>query len=305
MTRALSGRNITLQHGDYAASIASIGATLRELTFAGRNLVVPFAESEMRPAYRGATLVPWPNRVVDGRYVWEGTEHQLPLTEPGRGHALHGLGAWLEYGILEQSEAAVTLGTAMVAQDGYPFTLDIAVTFRLDDEGLHSSVTATNRGTSAAPFGTGPHPYLVAGAGRVDEWKATVPAASVLTVTDDRLIPTGLEPVEGTQFDFREQRVIGDTFIDHAFTGLARDADGIAEVTVRSNDGTGVVMSWDAACPWVQVHTADRDDAPEISRIGLAVEPMTCPPDAFNSGTDLITLDPDAQTTASWSIRAL
>ncbi|WP_167132552.1 aldose 1-epimerase family protein [Paramicrobacterium chengjingii] len=305
MTRALSGRNITLRHGEYAASIATIGATLRELTYAGRDLIVPFAESDVRPAYRGATLVPWPNRVVDGRYSWQGAEHQLALTEPARGHALHGLGAWLDYGIVEQSEAAVTLGTAIPAQDGYPFTLDIAVDFRLDDDGMHCAVTATNRGDAAAPFGTGPHPYLVAGEGRVDDWSATIGADSVLTVTDDRLIPTGIKPVDGTDFDFREPRVIGDTFIDHAYTGLARDADGIAAVQVRSQAGTGVEITWDAACPWVQVHTADRDDAPEISRIGLAVEPMTCPPDAFNSGTDLITLDPDASATASWSIRAI
>ncbi|TQO22199.1 aldose 1-epimerase family protein [Paramicrobacterium agarici] len=304
MTRALSGRNITLQHGAYTASIASIGATLRELTHSGRDLIVPFAADEMRPFYRGATLVPWPNRVVDGRYTWKGEELQLALTEPERGHALHGLGAWLDYGIVEQTASSVTLGTAIIAQQGYPFTLDVSVTFRLDDDGLHCSVTATNRGDAAAPFGTGPHPYLVAGEGCVDDWSATIPAGSVLTVTDDRLIPTGLEPVDGTAFDFREQRVIGDTFIDHAFTELARDAEGFTEVAVRSTSGAGVAMTWDAACPWVQVHTADQPDA-AISRIGLAVEPMTCPPDAFNSGTDLIELDPDASATASWSIRAL
>ncbi|MCW4456762.1 aldose 1-epimerase family protein [Microbacterium sp. MPKO10] len=305
MTRALSGRQITLRHGDYSASIASIGASLRALQYAGRDLVVPFDADDVRPAYRGATLVPWPNRVVDGRYAWRGAEHQLALTEPARGHALHGLGAWLDYGIVEQTDDAVTLGAAIPAQDGYPFALDVAVAFRLDADGLHTAVTATNRGDQAAPFGTGPHPYLVAGEGRVDDWAATIPAENVLTVTEDRLIPTGLEPVEGTRFDFRFAHAIGDTFIDHAYTQLARDAEGIAAVQLRSPSGTGVEMTWDDACPWVQVHTADRDDAPEISRIGLAVEPMTCPPDAFNSGTDLITLDPDASATASWSIRAL
>ncbi|HWU31187.1 MAG TPA: galactose mutarotase, partial [Microbacterium sp.] len=61
---------------------------------------------------------------------------------------------------------------------------------------------------------------------------------------------------------------------------------------------------WDAGCPWVQVHTADLPD-PAASRRGLAVEPMTCPPDAFNSGTDLIVLEPGAAHTAGWSIRAL
>lgn len=304
MAQHLSGQNITLRHGSYEASIASVGASLRSLTHTGRDLVVPFEADEVRPAYRGATLVPWPNRVVDGRYSWDGAEHQLALTEPARGHALHGLGAWLDYAITDQSDSDVTLSATIPAQEGYPFTVDVAVRFALGDDGLTSTVTAVNRAGEPAPFGTGPHPYLVAGEGRVDDWSAVIPAASVLTVTPDRLIPTGLESVDGTEFDFREQRAIADTFIDHAFTDLSRDADGIAEVRVTSANGTGVAMTWDDACPWVQVHTADQDD-PAMDRIGLAVEPMTCPPDAFNSGTDLITLNPGEPVTAGWSIRAL
>lgn len=304
MTSPISGTRTDLRHGAYHASIASIGASLRTLTHDGRDLVVPFDEGEMRPAHRGATLVPWPNRVVDGRYTWDDTVHQLPLTEPARGHALHGLGSWLDYGVEQTGEDAAILRSRIPAQTGYPFPLAIEVEFRLDDAGLHVSVTATNHGDEPAPYGTGQHPYLVAGEGRVDDWSAAIPADSVLTVTDDRLVPTGVTAVDGTQFDFRTQRVIADTFLDHAYTGLARDSEGITEVRVLADEGTGVAISWDAACPWVQVHTADRPDA-EQSRIGLAVEPMTCPPDAFNSGTDLIALAPGASSTAGWSIRAL
>jgi aldose 1-epimerase len=183
----------------------------------------------------------------------------------------------------------------------------VRVQFVLGADGLTTTVTARNTGTDAAPYGTGPHPYLVAGDGLVDDWTLTLPAAQVLTVTPDRLIPVGLVDVGSEAdggFDFREPRQIRSTFIDHAFTSLERDADGTAEVRLTAPSGTGVAMRWNDSCPWVQVHTADQPD-PAISRLGLAVEPMTCPPDAFNSGTDLIVLEPGQSAAASWTISAL
>ena len=306
MSIPLSGTSIDLAHGDYRSSVASVGASLRSLTFQGRELVVPFGADEVRPAFRGATLVPWPNRIVDGSYTFDGVQQQVALTEPARGNALHGLGGWLDYRVVDRGDDFVELATTIQAQQGYPHRLDITVLFRLDDEGLTTVVSARNTGGNAAPFGTGPHPYLVAGDGTVDDWTLTLPASSVLTVTADRLAPVALADVSTEQagaFDFRAPRAIADVFIDHAFTGLQRDADGVASVELRADDGHGVAMRWDAACPWVQIHTADQPD-PAISRLGLAVEPMTCPPDAFNSATDLIVLQPDETTSASWRIQA-
>jgi aldose 1-epimerase len=306
MSIPISGTHFGLTAGDYHATIASVGASLRTLEYRGRDLVVPFDADEVRPAFRGATLAPWPNRVVDGRYAFGGQEQQLALTEPARGHALHGLAAWLDFAAVDRSASSVTLAATVEAQEGYPHRVEVAVAFELDENGLHTTVTGTNSGPSPAPWGTGPHPYLVAGPGRVDDWTLELPATEVLTVTEDRLIPVGLADVavEGAGvFDFRAPRAIGDTFIDHAFTGLLRGDDGRATVTVRSAEGTGVAMTWDEACPWVQVHTADRD-IPELNRLGLAVEPMTCPPGAYNSGTDLIVLAPGASATASWTLTA-
>ncbi len=302
--RPLSGSRIDLESGAYRASIASVGATLRVLQHGGRDLVVPFEVDEPRPAYRGATLAPWPNRVVDGRYVFAGETQQLAHTEPERGNALHGLAAWLDFAVTERTVDSVTLAATVQPQSGYPHRLELEVGYRLDDGGLHQSVTAQNSGRGPAPFGTGPHPYLVAGPGIVDDWTLELPAAEVLTVTEERLIPIGLADVsteDGGVFDFRAPRVIADTFIDHAFTTLSRSGEtGLATVTVTSPQGPGVAMSFGAECGWVQVHTADQS-----ARSGLAVEPMTCPPDAFNSGTDLIVLAPGESTTASWSITAL
>ena len=307
MTTPLSGTHYGLVAGDYTATIASVGASLRTLQHHGRDLVVPFTADEIRPVFRGATLAPWPNRVVDGRYTFNGVEEQLPLTEPDRGNALHGLAAWLDFTAVDRSASHVVLVATIEAQSGYPHRVEVTVTFALDESGLHSTVSGLNTGHDEAPWGTGPHPYLTPGTGRVDDWSLSLPAASVLTVTEDRLIPIGLADVaaeDGGAFDFRTPRLIGTTFIDHAFTDLSRDDDGTAEVTLTAADGTGVGMTWANDCAWVQVHTADQVN-PDTSRLGLAVEPMTCPPDAFNSGTDLNVLAPGPPATAGWSIRAI
>ena len=96
-----SGNQYTITAGDYEATIASVGATLRTLIYRGRDLVVPFEPDIVRPFFRGATLAPWPNRIVDGRYVFRGRSYEVALTEPGRGQALHGLASWLDFAPVE------------------------------------------------------------------------------------------------------------------------------------------------------------------------------------------------------------
>jgi aldose 1-epimerase len=307
-----SGTQHALRAGDYEAVIASVGATLRSLTHRGRDLVVPFDADEVRPAHRGATLAPWPNRVVDGKYSFGGREFQLALTEPARSHALHGLAAWLDFEAIDKGPDHVTLAAVVQPQTAYPWRIIVTTRFELGPDGLTQSVTARNESTEPAPWGTGPHPYLVAGEGRVDDWTLELPAEQVLAVTPDRLIPTELVAVEADdpeRFDFRAARRIGTAEIDHAYTGIVRDGDGTATVRVTAADGTGVAMSWDSACPWVQVHTADNPE-PAQSRLGLAVEPMTCAPDAFNASNyaydaGLIVIEPEASATAAWRIAAI
>lgn len=303
----ISGQQYAISYHDYEATIASVGASLRTLRHRGRDLVVPFAKDQIRPVYRGAILAPWPNRVVDGRYTFAGQEQQLALNEPERGHALHGLVHWQDFAPAELHDDRIELVAEIPAQEGYPHRIEVRVAFALDEDGLSTTATGTNTGDSTAPWGTGPHPYLVAGLGRVDAWTLELPAAQVLTVTPDRFVPVALAEVATEQdgaLDFRATRIIGDTFIDHAFTGLHRDARGVTAVRVRSSGGEGVSMSWDGACDWVQIHTADRPD-PAESRLGLAVEPMTCAPDALNSGVGLVHLAPAARHAASWRISAI
>ena len=308
----ISGRQHELRFGDYTAVIASVGASVRVLRHRERDLVVPYPADVVRPFFRGVTLAPWPNRVVDGRYAdADGTVHQLALTEPARGHALHGLLAWQDFSDAELAADRVKLVAMLSAQEGYPHPLVVEVGFVLGADGLTTTVTGTNLGQDLAPWGTAPHPYLVAGPGAVDDWTLESPAGQVLTVTEDRLIPLDLAEVGSYRdgvFDFRQPRLIADTFLDHAFTGLGANGPegepGRATVRVRTGDGSGVAMGFGPECPWVQIHTADQPEA-SLSRLGLAVEPMTCAPDAFNSGLGLVRLGPGEQHAASWTISAL
>jgi aldose 1-epimerase len=308
----VSGTQHALRAGDYEAVIASVGSSLRSLTHRGRNLVVPFDADEVRLSYRGATLAPWPNRVVDGRYSFGGRDFELALTEPARSHALHGLAGWLDFDVVDKGGDHVTLAAVIQPQTAYPWRLIVTSAYALGPDGLTQTVTARNDSGEPAPWGTGPHPYLVAGDGLVDDWTLELPAERVLAVTPDRLIPTELVAVDAEdpqRFDFRAARRIGSVEIDHAYTGLVRDDEGIATVRLTDAAGSGVQMSWDAACSWVQIHTADKP-VPALSRLGLAVEPMTCAPDAFNAGSypydaGLIVIEPEESVSASWTLAAI
>lgn len=298
------GELFTLSAGDYRAEISAVGATLESLTVGGRDLLVRNPETGPMRNYRGALVAPWPNRIGDGTYTWDGQEIRTALTEPERGNALHGLLCFQAYTATSIAEDELVLSTELFPSGGYPFHLLLSVRYALDaEQGLVTTVTARNLGAQDAPYGVCPHPYLVAGTEPLDTWSLQVEAATVLTVTEDRLLPTGTAPVSpGDDFDFRTAKVLGPLFIDHAFTDLGRDEAGQLRVTVTAPGGTGVEMTAGPECTWLQIHTADRPE-PEEHRLGLAVEPMTCPPDAFRSGTDVVRLTPGAEHEASWTLR--
>ena len=139
----------------------------------------------------------------------------------------------------------------------------------------------------------------------VDRCELIVPASSWLPA-DDRGIPSGtLAAVDGTPYDFRQARAIGTTRLDHALTGLDRDGDGRAWVHLAAGDGTGPgVRLWAGqGYHWLQVFTGDPL-GPDRRRQALAVEPMTCPPNAFVTGDNLLILQPGQAVTHTWGIGA-
>ena len=311
----LSGAQHRIRSGAYEAVIASTGASLRELRHDGRDLIVSFGADEVRPDYRGATLAPWPNRIVDGTYAFDGEDIVTALTEPERSHALHGLVSWADFEQVAASDDSVTLATTIAPQSGYPWRVRVETSYALGADGLTQTVRARNLSARPAPFGTGPHPYLLAGPAPLDEWTLALPAASVLEVTPDRLSPVALRPVaehDADRFDRRNPRPLGAVQLDHAFTDLETDAAGTAVLRLTDPSGVGVEVTWGAECPWVQVYTGDKPEGPANPdhRNGVAVEPMTCAPDAFNATSydydaGLLVLEPGAEFSASWRIAAI
>lgn len=302
-----SGDQFEIGGSGYRAVIAQGGATLRVLEHDGVALLDGFGADEIAPGARGQLLAPWPNRIGDGRFVFGGEEHQVPIDEPEHRNALHGLVRWTSWTVEHHSAHCVSLTHRLTARPGYPWTLDLGVTYEVSADGLRVTQSATNRAGTPAPYASGAHPYLTVGPGPVDGWELTLPAATHLLV-DDRLLPTGTEPVAGTAYDFRTARPVGEVGFDDGFTELERDADGVATLTLTDPaTGRGVALWVDERHRWLQLFSAD--DVPGTARRSLAVEPMTAPPDAFRSGTDLVTLAPSgapgSELSATWGIRAL
>ncbi|MEU7036462.1 gluconokinase, GntK/IdnK-type [Streptomyces sp. NPDC046237] len=296
-----TGASWRLVRGDQSAVVVQLGGALRDYAVNGRPLLDGFSAGSAVTGGRGQLLVPWPNRVGGGRYSFGGRNLQLPLTEVEKGNAIHGLLRWALWKLLARTEDSVMLGTTLCPQPGYPFLLDVRVEYRLGPDGLSTAVHATNTGTGPAPYGVGQHPYLTVGTELVDSAVLTVPARYLLR-TDDRGLPVGREPVDGTPYDFRTARPIGDLRLDTAFTGLDRAPDGRATVRLAHPSGLRGVDLWlGEGTRYVQVYTGDTLAEPERRR-GVAVEAMSCPPDAFRSGTDLTVLQPGATHVLRWGL---
>ena len=299
-----SGEQYELRHGDQRAVVTEVGGTLRRYQVAGRDFLDGFAAAAMPTGGRGQVLLPWPNRIAGGSYTFAGLSHQLPIGEPRHGNASHGLTRWQPWRLLARAPDRVALGLTIHPQSGYPFALALELAYALADAGLTVRTTARNVGTTPLPYGAGHHPYFTVGTPTIDAALLQLPAASRLT-TDERLIPTGRTAVDGTPFDFRAPRPIGELVLDACFADLLPDPDGATRIVLAHPGGAPkLTLTLDAAYRFAQVYSGDNLPDPAARRRGLAIEPMTCPANAFNSGDGLLILRPGESHSASWSVRA-
>ena len=299
---APSGEQFEIAHGDQRAIVVEVGGGVRAYTDGDRQVLDPYPLDAICDGAHGAVLVPWPNRLADGQYRFDGVDYQVAITEPSKHNAIHGFLMWRPWRALEQDPSRVVMGTRLHPMMGYPFDLEIRVTYHLDGGGLTVTTDATNRGDGPCPYGCGQHPYLSPGSGPIDDCALELDAATRIVTDDVRQLPTGNEAVGGTVFDFRTARRLGDLPVDFAFTDLARDDDGRAWVRLAAPDGRRAELWVDDSYPIIELYTGDTLD-PSRRRLGIGAEPMSCPPNAFASGDGLARLEPGETFTASWGAR--
>lgn len=296
--RAPTGDQYELEFGDLTATVTQVAAGLRALRFAGVDLVEPFPADATPPSASGIVLVPWPNRVKDAAWELDGVPQRLAVTEPALGNASHGLLRFRPYALVGRTESSVTQAATIYPESGYPFLLDTTVMHELDTEGLTVTHTLTNRGSRSAPVAVGAHPYLRIGDVPADQLTLTV-RAGIRFETDDRKNIVGEAAVAGTPYDLSEGRRVSDLVLDDGFGDLPT---GTAHV-LAADDGRRVSLWGDASFGYVQVFTHRSFATRQPGDVALAVEPMTAPANALNTGRGLRWLEPEETWTLSWGIR--
>jgi aldose 1-epimerase len=293
----LSGKQYVIEAGAHRATIVEVGAGLQRYTVDGVDVTCAYPDDVLPPKGCGATLVPWPNRIRGGRYTFEGDTYQLAITEPAANNAIHGLGRWARWAKVRHDPAQVTLRLDIVPQNGYPFEVRVETTYALHPEqGLTVTVGARNLSRRRVPFGAGSHPYLSTRGHKLADATLQIPAREILVV-DDKQVPVGARTVAKSDFDLRRGRRLRKLRFDDGFTGLVtQDGHGMAELRTKSG---GARLWFDETYRFLQVFTVDELTP---NQAGVAIEPMTCAPDAFNSGAGLIVLEPGGAWTGRWGI---
>lgn len=299
-----SGEQFEIVHGEQRATIVEVGGGIREYVVGERPVLDPYPVLAMCDGGHGAPLIPWPNRLGDGRYRFDGVDYQVALSEPGKHNAIHGFLRWRPWRAVAHESSRVIVGTRLHPLTGYPFTLEVRIEYALDQDGLSVRTSATNLGEHPCPYGAGQHPYLSPGEGLIDECTLEFAAGTRIVTDPERQLPAGREAVAGGEYDFSSPRVVGEQQIDAAFTDLQRGDGGSALCRLAASDGAAVELWADENYPFMELFTGDTLSPPRRRR-GLAVEPMTCAPNAFQSGDGLIRLEPGQTHAGRWGVRLI
>lgn len=299
-TSAPTGRQFTIHGGGATAVITELAAGLRSYQRDGVDLAQPYGADSLPPSGSGILLAPWGNRIRDGRWELDGKVQQLDITEAKNNNATHGLLRNTGYRVESSSEASICLAADIFPQHGFPFRMTHTASYTLDSEGgLSVTQDLVNHSERPAPAALGAHPYLCLGDVPTEDLVLTVQADTALVV-DDRLIPTGTTPVAGDH-DFRTGLRVGDVRVDVGLTGLTRHDDGVYRHRLMAPDGRGVGIWADTTFGYAQVFVTENYAGVPLA---VAVEPMSAPANAFNSGDGLVWLAPNEHLIGRWGIES-
>lgn len=297
-----SGEQIAIAHGEERAVITEVGATLRTFVKGGLAVIEGFAGEEVPTGARGQVLYPWPNRIADGPWSFSERIAHPKVDDVAHATAIHGLVRWRPFRIDSVNQNRCSLTLLLHPTPDYPFLSEINVTYHLGNLGLTVTTTVTNRDDVPIPFGVGFHPYLAVTTPTIEGAELEVPANAYVAL-NDRQLPTGeILPVRGKDLDFRVRKSLSGHELDTTFTELVRDDSGLATVVLVDSAGGAIELSVDRNFPYLQVFTGDHLEKGR-RRTAVAVEPMTCPPDALRSGKDIVVLEPGQHWAGSWRLR--
>jgi aldose 1-epimerase len=297
-----SGEQIAIAHDDQRAVVTEVGATLRTYVKGGLNVIEGFAGEEVPTGARGQILYPWPNRIGDAQWSFSDRIAQPTVNDAHHATAIHGLVRWRPFQVESVNQNRCVLKLLLHPTPDYPFLSEIVIAYHLGSLGLTVTTTVTNRDDVPIPFGVGFHPYLSVSTPTIEGAELLVPAQAYVDV-NERQLPTGeILPVTGNALDFTKSKSINGHDLDVTYTELIRDDSGLATVVVTDATGGAIELSMDRNFAYVQLYTGDTLERGR-RRTAIAVEPMTCPPDALRSGKDVIVLEPGQHWAGSWRLR--
>jgi len=297
-----SGEQIAIAHGDQRAVVTEVGATLRTYVKGGLSVIEGFAGEEVPTGARGQLLFPWPNRIGEGEWTFSGRSARPSVDDLAHATAIHGLVRWRPFRIEAVNQNRCVMSLLLHPSPAYPFLSEVSVAYHLGSLGLTVTTTVTNREGVPLPFGVGFHPYLAVTTPTIEGSLLEVPAKSYVAV-DERQLPTGeILPLAGHQLDFSARKSVSGHELDVTYTDLVRDDSGLAVATLQDAEGGEIDLSVDRNFPYLQVYTGDGLEKGR-RRTSVAIEPMTCPPDALRSGKDVVILEPGQHWAGSWRLR--
>ncbi len=297
-----SGEQIAIAHGDQRAVVTEVGATLRTYVKGGVSVIEGFAGDEVPTHGRGQVLYPWPNRIGDGEWNFSDRVARPTVDDVEHATASHGLVRWRPFRVDAVNQNRCVLSLLLHPTPDYPFLSEISVAYHLGSLGLTVTTTVTNRDEVPLPFGVGFHPYLSVTTPTIEGAQLEIPASAYVAV-NDRQLPTGeILPLAGNQLDFSKRKSVSGHELDVTYTELLRDDTGLATATLEDAQGGQIELSVDRNFPYLQVYTGDHLEKGR-RRTSVAVEPMTCPPDALRSGKDVVVLEPGQHWAGSWRLR--
>jgi aldose 1-epimerase len=273
------------ENGTSIAVISPLGGAIRQLLINDFEIVPEFSLADPLKYIYGHTLAPWPNRLQDASYEFGGEQLRFDDLD-AQNNKNHGLLLSEVFEVRAHSNEQLVLGYRFGGHEGYPFEIDLEVSFALKESTLEVEAKATNHG-DPAPFAIGFHPYLLTG--QEFELNANVTGRSI---QNERMLPIGVEPIDSLTLTQYSEEL---SSLDHCFVGGSR-------VTLTRPDGAVVVEALENLPYFMMYRPSDP-----LATAGpvIAIEPQSSMANVFRDDVDSVLLERAETKRYRFAIRKL